>query len=234
MSPEPLKTGNRLLARLPQTTFARLSDQLKPLSLEVGEVLYEAKAVMDYAYFPMQGTVSAVVVMLDGRMVEVATVGNEGAIGVPLLNSNEVSPNRVFVQVAGDGVSIKSKVLEAEIMRSPALRQLLVRYHTAFDFQVSQSVACNGLHKIQERCCRWLLMTHDRVYGDDIILAQEFLATMLGVRRASVTAVLQSIQEKGLIQTSHRRIRVMDRKRLEAESCECYGTVRDEYVRLLG
>jgi CRP-like cAMP-binding protein len=210
----------------------RLKEHLKHVDLDVGQVLYDARSAIEYAYFPTAGTLSAVVVMPDGDMIEVATIGNEGGVGLPTSASGTSSPNKVFVQVPGAGVRIEAAALEKESRQEP-LRQLLADYHTAFLYQVSQSVACNGLHPVLQRCCRWLLMTHDRVSGNEIQLTHEFLATMLGVRRASVSDTLQALHNQGLIENGRGVISVVNRKGMEDASCVCYQLVRDEYARLL-
>jgi CRP-like cAMP-binding protein len=226
--------GNQLLARLPKASYSRLKGHLIPVTFESGQLLYEARSAVEFAYFPTHGTLSAVVVMLDGSTIEVATIGNEGAVGIPMLMTAEISPNRVFCQVPGDGLRIELARLNAETERDAAMRRVLALYHTAYLFQISQSVACNGLHSLLPRCCRWLLMTHDRVSGSNVVnLTHEFLATMLGVRRSSVTETLQALKEEGLIDYSRGKITIEDRKGLEASSCECYRAVQDEYARLL-
>jgi CRP-like cAMP-binding protein len=225
---------NQILSRIPASDLANLAGHLKPVRFDSGAVLYEAGAPVEYSYFPTHGTLSAVVVMDDGRMIEVATIGNEGAVGLPAPLLAGKSPNRVFVQVPGDGLRIETHILERELTRSAALQQLLTHYQTAFLYQISQSVACNGLHALRERCCRWLLMTHDRAGQDEIRLTHEFLAVMLGVRRPSVTETLQELQEKGLISYGRGSINIVNRPGLESESCECYRAVTAEYAKLLG
>jgi CRP-like cAMP-binding protein len=225
---------NQILARLPKNELDGLRPFLQPVRFDQGQVLYEARTMVEHSFFPNSGTLSAVVVMRDGSMIEVATVGNEGLVGTPNLHLPPYSANRLFVQVPGEGLRIETRLLEREAQHAPVLRRLLVLYQMAYFFQSSQSVACNGLHPLRARCCRWLLMTHDRAQGDDFQLTHEFLSTMLGVRRSSVTETLQSLQEKGLVTGMRGRIRIVDRPRLEGESCECYQAVRDEYARLLG
>lgn len=224
---------NKILSRLASADLARLQPHLKPVRFDSGMVLYEAGADIDFGYFPQHGTLSAVVVMRDGRMIEVATIGNEGAIGLPRPLLAGKSPNRVFVQVPGDGLKIEAELLERETQRNPALQLLLSRYQSAFQFQTAQSVACNGLHALRERCCRWLLMTHDRAGGDEIKLTHEFLAVMLGVRRPSVTETLQELQEQGLLTYNRGAITIVNRAAMESQSCECYRVVTEEYAKLL-
>ena len=225
--------GNQLLNRLPQAQFAELFRRLKLIPLESGQVIYEARSKIEYAYFPTSGTLSAVVVVAAGNMIEVATVGREGAAGLPAFVEAQTSPNRVFCQVPGEALRIESNLLERAAQKDGPFRRLLFQYQAAFMFQVSQSVACNGLHGLTQRCCRWLLMTHDRVDGDEIHLTHEFLAAMLGARRSSVTEALQVLKEKGLVDYGRGKITVVNRQGMEAGSCECYESVRAEYARLL-
>jgi CRP-like cAMP-binding protein len=227
------QSGNRLLDLLPPDEFERLRPLLKPAPLRAGQVLYDAKGDVEQLYFPAGAVLSAVAVMLDGHAIEVATVGNEGVSGLPALAVVATSPHRVFAQIAGDALRVDVVAFHREYERLPKLNEIVTRYEQAFIFQISQCVACNGLHVIVERCCRWLLMTHDRVEGDEMALTHEFLSYMLGVRRSSVTEVLQALQSQGLIRYGKGKICVLDRERLEDLACECYRCVRDEYERLL-
>src|SRR5436190_7872141 len=166
MKSDPL-TGNLLLDRLPKESRQRLARQLQPVDLPIRFVLYEARSPIEFTYFPVSCVLSALVVMRSGAMIEVGTVGNEGAAGVPDGDAPLTSPNRVLVQVAGEGLRIGIKAIKKLVSDDASLKQLFSTYNGAFQFQVSQSVACNGLHTVQQRCCRWLLMTHDRIDGDD-------------------------------------------------------------------
>lgn len=222
---------NRILARLPSAEGAQLSPHLRPIRFEPGMVLYEAGAGIEYSYFPLHGTLSAVVVMLDGRMIEVATIGNEGAVGLPTIGLDRKSLHRVIVQIPGNGLRIETRILDRECRSSKTLQRMILTYQDAFLFQVSQSVACNGLHSLRERCCRWLLMSHDRSNGDEIKLTHEFLAVMLGVRRPSVSEVLQELQESGLLSYNRGSITLLERQGVEAASCECYRVVADRYAK---
>ena len=227
--------GNKLLDRLPQAEYSRLLPLLKPVKLAFKQVLYQVKGPIDFAYFPMGAVTSTLTVMQDGSAIEVATVGNEGLVGhTAAFGGGRTSPNKVIVQIGDGGLRIDAKALFAETERSGMLHDLLDDYQTAFMAQASQSVACNGLHRLEQRCCRWLLMTRDRVDSDDLQLTLEFLAVMLGARRASVTDVLKPLQEAGLVRSHRGRIMILDRPRLEARSCECYQSVKNEYERLLG
>jgi CRP-like cAMP-binding protein len=226
--------ANRLLARLGADDYLRLSRHFQAVPLSLKQVVYRARGPVEYAYFPLRGALSALSIMGDGRAIEVANVGNEGMVGLPGVFGSGTSHDEVIVQGEGEALRLPADVLRREAGTDGPVRRWLAAYHDAYAAQVSCSVACNGLHKIGERCCRWLLMTHDRVGADELPLTHEFLAMMLGVRRPGVTEVLQGIQERGLIACGRGRITVRDRPGLEAASCECYRRVRDEYERLLG
>jgi CRP-like cAMP-binding protein len=232
--PRAAPHGNRLLARLPPAEYQRLLPRLKLVPLELKHVLYEAGSAIDYAYFPNRGVVSALTVMEDGRAIEVATVGDEGMAGLPLLVGAKTTPNRVIVQVSGDAMRMGANVLMEEVSRDTPLRRLLVLYHSAFQVQVSQAVACNGLHSVHQRCCRWLLMTQDRAHSDVFPMTHEFLAEMLGVRRSTVSEVLEPFQKKGLIRYNRGKCTVLDREGLKAGSCECYRRINEQFARLFG
>jgi CRP-like cAMP-binding protein len=228
------RTGNQLLDRLPDGDIDRLLPQTTPIELMFKLDLYKARKPIEHVYFPVSGVVSAVSYVSDGAAIEVATVGNEGVVGLPAVLGDADSPTDVFVQVPGAGLRMPAPVLRRHAAPGSPLYVVLVKYLSAYLLQVAQAVACNGLHGIRQRCCRWLLMTHDRVHADDLPLTHEFIGIMLGVRRASVTDVLVPLQDEGLIRSHRGTITVLDRKRLEAEACECYRIVADEYKRLLG
>jgi CRP-like cAMP-binding protein len=232
MKNRPASTGNLLLARLRPDESRRLASDLRPVALDFKQVLYEAWTPIDYLYFPERGVLSALTVMDDGSAIEVATFGNEGAAGVPALVGAAMSPNRILAQVPGQAHRMDLAVARRELKEGGQLGEFLLLYHAAFIGQISQSVACNGLHSIQKRCARWLLMTHDRVDEDEFPLTHEFLAIMLGVRRPGVTEVLQALKGKGLIDYSRGSITVHDKPGLEAASCECYRKTREVYDRL--
>jgi CRP-like cAMP-binding protein len=231
--PSHLPPANKLLARLPTAEYQRLQARMHPVPLDFKQILYRAKAPIESVYFPNRGTASALTVMENGSAIEVATIGNEGVVGLGLLLACKTSANEVVMQIAGDGLRMDADVLEQEAGQDGPFRQLLLAYHTAFLTQVSYSVACNGLHTVQQRCCRWLLMTRDRVDTDNVPLTHEYLAIMLGVRRASVTEVLRPLSENGLLSNSRGTITILDRSGLEAMACECYRKVKDEFDRLL-
>jgi CRP-like cAMP-binding protein len=227
--------GNQLLDRLPKAEYQRLLPLLKPVKLALEQVLYEVRGSIEYAYFPIRAVTSALTVMQDGTGIEVATIGNEGLVGhTAAFGSGRTSPNKLIVQIGDGGLRIEARALRTEAARGGPFLDLLDAYHSAFMAQVSQSVACNGLHRLEQRCCRWLLMTRDRVGSDDMRLTHEFLSIMLGARRASVTEVLRPLQEAGLVQSRRGRISILDGAGLEEQACECYQVVKDEYDRLLG
>lgn len=230
--PDPASLRNQILAMTPAPAYQRFRPHLQPVSLKFKQVLYEYMAEIDYVYFPVHGITSTLTIMQDGSAIEVATVGREGIVGLTALFGTSISPNKVIVQVAGDGFRMRADAFRAEAERNGPLRRLVLLYHTAFLTQISQTVACNGLHSVRQRCCRWLLMTHDRVQTTELGLTHEFLAVMLGVRRPSVSEVLGSLQKRGIIRSSRGKITILDRARLEAVACECYGAVASEFGRL--
>ncbi len=233
-SPAP-RDANHILARLSQEELSRLRPHLKVVPLKFKQILCEANGRIDYAWFPKSGVLSAITVMRNGSAIEAANIGNEGLFGWTAIFAGGTSPHRVIVQVAGEGLRIEIAPLKKEIeipTSGGACWELLLLYNSAFLAQVSQSVACNGLHSTYQRCCRWLLMSHDRIQSDEMPLTHEFLAIMIGVRRAGVTEVLLSLKEAGLISSKRGIVTILNRKGLEGAACECYRTVTDEYRRL--
>jgi len=233
-APNPRQpSGNQLLAALPRQDFERLRPQLETVTLGLKELIYEPNTPIPYIYFPNSGVTSILTTMKNGKAAEVGTVGKEGMLGLPVFLGTDRSSGRSFSQVPGESLRLGADAFRAAIQRSRALVDLLHRYTQALFTQVSQSAACNSLHSIEERCCRWLLMTHDRVEAEEFVLTQEFLAIMLGVRRASVAEVAEKLQQAGLIRYRRGQMRIVDRKGLEATACECYSVIRAEYERLL-
>lgn len=224
---------NRLLAALPRKEFDRLRPELESIAMTVKYVFYEANAVIRHVYFPLGGVASVVISMKDGVTVEVGLIGNEGMVGIPAFLGADRSPTKAFTQVPGAALRMRADTFKRLAETGP-LRDILQRYSQAMLTQVSQSVACNHLHSVEERMCRWLLMTHDRMGADEFPLTQEFLAQMLGVRRPSVTVIAGSLQGAGLISYHRGQVRIRKRQELEAASCECYGVVKAEFDRLLG
>jgi CRP-like cAMP-binding protein len=224
---------NRLFADLPPEEGAQLRPHLERVALGVKEVIYEPNQPIPYIYFPETGVTSILVIMVDGKASEVGLVGHEGMLGLPVFLGAETSPGQSFSQVPGESLRMAAPVFTEMIPRAGTLTRRLQRYTQALFTQVSQSAACNNLHAIEQRCCRWLLMTHDRVGGDEFVLTHEFLAAMLGVRRASVSAVAATLQRAGLIRYHRGRMTIVNRPGLEAAACECYRIITAEYDRLL-
>lgn len=226
--------GNRFLARLPDLARNRLMSLMQPVALAFEQVIYKHRSPMEYAYFPIHAALSALAIMEDGRAIEVATIGNEGFIGYTAATNPRLSPNKVIVQIPGAGYRIEAHAFENELKRSAPLRNLVRDYQFAFMIQISQTVACNGLHQLEMRCCRWLLMSRDRTGSDELRLTHEYLGVMLGVRRASVSDALKPLQKAGLLRSHRGKITLLDRDGIEERACECYQVVKAEYDRLLG
>jgi CRP-like cAMP-binding protein len=224
---------NRLLALLPQEEHEGLLSNLEQVPLDFKQVLYEPGSLIEFAYFPLSGVISSVAIMEDGLGVSVAMIGNEGMVGLRAFLGADVSPQQVIVQVPGQAMRMAISLLREEIRGGGSLFQTIYRYLNAFLTQVMQSVACQTLHPLEKRCCRWLLMAHDRVRADQFPLTHGLLAHMLGVRRASVTEVARRLQKAGLIDYIHGKVTVLDREGLERASCECYRAVKNDFDQLL-
>ena len=201
--------------------------------MSVKQLLHEPHAPTTHVYFPLSGVVSCVVTLKTGETVEIATVGNEGFVGSDAYLGAERSPLKAFCQVAGSALKMRVDQFRRSVDEYPEFADMVRRYMQGMVNQIAQTTACNHVHSVQARMCRWLLMTHDRVGADEFQLTQEFLAQMLGVRRPSVTVAAGMIQRAGLIRYQRGRIRIVDRAGLEAGACECYDTVRQEFDRLL-
>lgn len=225
--------GNQILSALPRKDFAQLRPQLEPVTLGLKEIIYEPNTPIPYIYFPNSGVTSILTTMKNGKAVEVGLVGKEGMLGLPVFLGTDRSSGQSFSQVPGESLRLAADAFRAAIQQSRALVDLLHRYTQALFTQVSQSAACNSLHLIEKRCCRWLLMTQERVEADEFVLTQDLLAVMLGARRASVAEVAGKLQDAGLIRYRRGRMRILNRPGLEAAACECYGVIRTEYERLL-
>jgi CRP-like cAMP-binding protein len=226
--------ANVILSKLPRERLAALQPHLRPVELEVRKVIYEPNRPVKDVYFVETGMISIVSVMKDGATIEIGTVGREGMSGAFLLLETDTVPYQHFVQIAGHGYRMEAKLLKREADQNVELRNLILRYQSAFHMQTMQAAACNGLHSIAERCCRWILMSRDRVDSDVVGLTHEFLGLMLGVRRASVTEVLRPLQDRGLIRSKRGEITILDRAGLEAGSCECYRIIAEQQQRLFG
>jgi CRP-like cAMP-binding protein len=224
---------NGLLATLPRSEYDRLRPNLVYLTVGVRDLLHEADTPIEHVFFPRSGVMSALVVLTDEVESEIGMIGNEGMVGVPAVRAKDLSPHRVFCQVPGEVRRLPVAVFEAELRRAGSLRDAVDRYTQALFCMVAQCSACNLHHPIGERCARWLLMTHDRVSGDEFPITHELLSVMLGVRRASVTLAASALQGAGLVSYSRGRMTILDRPRLEGAACACYGVVRDRYTTLL-
>ena len=233
-APAASPTANRLLAALRPADLTALKPHLSLMAMERGQVLFDAGDDVDTTYFPCHAAmVSLLVVTRDGQEIEVATIGREGAVGGVVSSGFKPAFGRAVVTLPGAAFSVSTARLDALKLRAPALADLFNRYADVLLAQMMQSVACNALHNIEQRCCRWLLATHDRVGDNLILLTQEALAEMLGVQRTTVTAVARTLQDEGLIRYSRGRIEILDRPRLERRACECYAAVETHFERLL-
>ena len=225
---------NGLLAALPGAEFERLRPDLESVSLPLGTSIYESGARMAYLYFPTEGIISLLQVMENGSSGEIAVVGNEGVVGISLFMGGETTPSRAVVQSAAQALRVPAARLVAEFKRGGELQHLLLRYTQALITQMSQTAVRNRHHSVEQQLCRWLLMSVDRLdAGDELVMTQELIANMLGVRREGVTEAARKLQEARMIRYARGRITVLDRPRLEAHVCECYAAVKKEYERLL-
>jgi CRP-like cAMP-binding protein len=226
--------ANRLLALLPGRDRVRLERHLERIPLTYRQSLYRARRPLDFVYFIETGVGSLVNTMANGAAAEVGTIGNEGMVGLPLLLGDDRAPTSVYVQVPGEGLRMPAALFSVELARSTSMRTVMLRYAHALFNQVAQSAACNHFHALEQRCCRWMLMTHDRMKTDQFLLTQEFLAMMLGVQRTGVSAAAGKLQRAGLIRYSRGVVSILDRRGLRERSCECYGVSKREFDRLLG
>jgi CRP-like cAMP-binding protein len=224
---------NRLLAALPPADYKRLRPHLEVRKMAIKDRLYDSEQPIEHIYFPTAGVASLMAIMEDGTLVEVGTIGNEGMVGIPVFLGTSQTSGMAFWQVPGEAVVMSSEVLRAEIERNSPLVSILQHYLQAVFVMLAQHTGCNRIHPIQKRCARWLLMTHDRVEGDVFPLTHEFLGQMLGVRRASVTEVMQELQNQGLIQYRRGIVTVVDRAGLEGAACECYQVIKYSYDHML-
>ena len=231
--PAAISVSNRLLSGLPADDLQRLLPDIEIIATKPKQMIHKHGEAVRHVYFPNGGVCSITTVMRDGAMVEVATVGDEGMVGVTAFLGTDITPGPAMVQVGSSTAArMTTASFKREIDRDGALAEALGRYSQALIATMMQSVACNTLHHVQERCARWLLTTHDRMHSDRFELSHEFLAIMLGVRRPTVTIVAGALQRAELIQYRHGRITVLDRKGLEKASCECYSTIRGHFARL--
>ncbi len=225
---------NRLLASLSEGDHERLQANLEPVQLPYRRSLYQAGRAIEFVYFIEAGVGSLVSTMKNGDASEVGTIGNEGLVGLPVVFGDKQAPTSVYMQVAGVGRRMKASVFRATLEENLSISTIMLHYAHAFFNQVAQTAACAHHHSLEQRCCRWLLMTRDRMESDEFILTQEFLAMMLGVKRPGVTIAAGALQRAGLIRYRRGHITILDGAGLEKWSCECYKITRREFDRLLG
>ncbi len=233
MGSNPDQSANQLLAAMPAAEWERVAPLLEMVDLPLGLVLHESGGKMSHVYFPINAIVSLLYVMENGASAEIAVVGNEGVVGTALFLGGETAPRRAVVQSAGKGYRLRAGDIQDEFARSGPVLQLLLRYTSALMTQMSQTAVCNRHHSLDQQLCRWLLLSLDRLTGNELVMTQELIANMLGVRREGVTEAALKLQKLGLIQYARGRINVLDRPGLEGRTCECYAVVKNEYDRLL-
>jgi CRP-like cAMP-binding protein len=224
---------NHLLAALPAAEALRWLPLLESVDLPLGTVLYESGGALSHVYFPTTAIISLLYVMENGSSAEIAVVGNEGVVGISLFMGGESTPSRAVVQSAGNALRLKGAAMKEEFNRAGAVLHLMLRYTQALITQMAQTAVCNRHHSLDQQLCRWLLLSLDRLQGNKLMMTQELIANMLGVRREGVTEGALKLQHAGLIQYARGHITVLDRAGLEKRSCECYAVVKREYDRLL-
>jgi CRP-like cAMP-binding protein len=232
-TPFPYPVENHLLAALQDTERQRWLPQLEPIEMPLGQVLYEPGGTLSHVYFPTTAIVSLLYVMENGASAEIAVVGNEGIVGISLFMGGESTSSRAVVQSAGLGLRLKAQTMKDEFNRAGPVLHLLLRYTQALITQMAQTAVCNRHHSLDQQLCRWLLLSLDRLEGNELVMTQELIANMMGVRREGVTEGALKLQQAGLIRYARGHISVLDRHKLEKRSCECYAVVKKEYDRLL-
>jgi len=225
--------SNHMLNALSDTDWQRWKPLIEAVDLPLGHVLYESGGALEHVYFPTTAIVSLLYVMENGSSAEIAVVGNEGLVGISLFMGGESTPSRAVVQSAGRGYRVPAQTIKDEFDKSHAVMHLLLRYTQALITQMAQTAVCNRHHSLDQQLCRWLLLSLDRLSGNELLMTQELIANMLGVRREGVTEAALKLQQAGLIRYARGRIQVLDRPGLEKRTCECYEVVRKEYARLL-
>ena len=229
----PDRNQNHLLAAIPDAEWKRVLPHLEAVDLALGQVLYESGSTMTHMYFPSTAIISLLYVMENGSSAEIAVVGNEGLVGVSLFMGGESTPSRAVAQSAGRGFKIEAQIMKNEFNKAGPVMHLLLRYTQALITQMAQTAVCNRHHSLDQQLCRWLLLSLDRLQGDELKMTQELISNMLGVRREGVTEAALQLQSAGIIRYSRGRITVLDRPKLELRTCECYAVVKKEYDRLL-
>jgi CRP-like cAMP-binding protein len=233
MSPPHSPNQNHLLAALPTAEFDRLAPHLELVPMLLGQVLYEPGGEMQHAYFPTSAIVSLHYVMESGASAETAGVGNEGVVGISLFMGGDTTPSSAVVQAAGHGYRLESRLLKQEFNRAGAMQSLLLRYTQALITQMFQTAACNRHHSVEQQLCRWLLLTLDRLPSRELVMTQELVASMLGVRREGITEAAGKLQLDGIVRYRRGHLSVLERSGLESRVCECYAVVKKELARLL-
>jgi CRP-like cAMP-binding protein len=225
---------NHLLGALPADEFARLEPDLEQVSLVPGEVIYESGEQLEYIYFPTTAIISLLYIMENGSTAEIGMAGNDGLVGIALFMGGATTPSRAVVQSAGNAFRLRSKALQSAFGLGGVFQNILLRYTQSLMTQISQTAVCNRLHSLEQQLCRWLLINHDLLQTNKLIMTHDLIANMLGVRREGVSIAAGNLQKKGLIKYVRGTITMLDRKGLETAACECYKVVKNEYDRLLG
>jgi CRP-like cAMP-binding protein len=225
---------NHLIAALPPDEFSRLKASLEPVAFSLGEVIYESGEQLEYIYFPTTAIVSLLYIMENGSTAEIGMAGNDGLVGSALYMGGSTTTSRAVVQSAGNAFRMPSRALNDEFSLGGVFQKVLLRYTQSLMTQISQTAVCNRLHSVEQQLCRWLLINHDLLQTNKLIMTHDLIANMLGVRREGVSIAAGNLQKKGLIKYVRGTITMLDRDALESAACECYRVVKDEYDRLLG
>ena len=233
LGPSKTPKDNRLLAALSEEQYEALLPSLEPVPMPLGLSVYESGAAQSYVYFPTSCIVSLLYVLEDGSSAEIALTGCEGLVGIALFMGGDTTPSRAVVQSAGEAYRLRASVLKQQFERGGPLQLVLLRFTQALITQMAQTAVCNRHHSLEQQLCRWLLLSLDRLPSNELVMTQELIANMLGVRREGVTEAAGKLQAEGLIEYRRGRITVLDREHLEARVCECYAVVKKEYDRLL-
>lgn len=224
---------NHILAALSKPEFERVTKHLELVNLKLGELIYEPNQPIHHAYFPTTSIISMQYIMATGASAEAAEVGNEGMLGLPLLLGGNTTPSTAVVQTAGFAFRLEQRILKAEFNCGDLMQRILLRYTQALMTQMFQTGACNRHHSVEQQLCRWLLSTVDRIQSGELLMTQELVANMLGVRRESITDAARNLQNDGCISYRRGHISVLDRRKLETRACECYAVVKEEFTRLM-
>jgi CRP-like cAMP-binding protein len=225
---------NYLLTALPVDEFSRVKSNLEPVSFKLGEVIYESGDNMNYVYFPTTAIVSMLYIMENGATAEIGVIGNDGIVGNALFMGGDATTSRAIIQSEGEAYRMKAEDLKAEFALGGVFQQVMLRFTQALMTQISQTAVCNRLHSVEQQLCRWLLLSHDRLESDKLVMTHDLISNMLGVRREGVTLAAQKLAKRKLIKNVRGTINVIDRQGLEEAVCECYKVVNNEYNRLLG